>query len=292
MDILTVFCDIDEFCQQFEPVWKQHLLSDGNKHRNRERTLSLSEVMTIMVLFHTAGYRNLKQFYLEFVSVHLRREFPALVSYPRFVQFEGQALIPLAAYLQTRAGNCTGISFVDATKVVVCENLRIPRHKQFADLAKRGKTSTGWFFGFKLHLTVNDSGELLSWFVTPGNCDDRQPVRHLAKGLWGKLFGDKGYISNPLKLLLGEQNLELITKSKKNQKNVAPLPAEDKILLRKRAIIETVIDQLKNISQIEHTRHRSFWNFLVNLLSGLIAYSWREKKPRLSYDVKELFVLA
>ncbi len=292
MDILTLFFEIDEFCKHFEPIWKRHLLSDGNKHRDRERSLSLSEVMTIMVLFHSAGYRNLKQFYLEFVSVHLTNEFPALVSYPRFVQFEGEALIPLAAYLQTRAGVCTGISFVDATKLVACENLRIPQHKQFASIAKRGKTSTGWFFGFKLHLTVNNVGELLSWFVTPGNCDDRKPVPHLAKKLWGKLFGDKGYLSNPLKLLLAEQNLELITKPKKNQKNVVPLPKEDKILLRKRAIIETVIDQLKNISQIEHTRHRSFWNFLVNLVAGLIAYTWREKKPSLSYDLKELSVLA
>lgn len=291
MDILTLFFDIDEFCQLFEPVWKQHLLAENEKRRNRERTLSLSEVMTILILFHTHGYRNLKQFYLEFVSVHLTTEFPDLVSYPRFLQFEQEALIPLAAYLQTRRGTCTGTSFVDATKLVACENLRIPQHRQFAEVAKRGKTSTGWFYGFKLHLTVNDCGELLSWFVTPGNVDDRKPVPHLAKRLWGKLFGDKGYISNPLKLLLIEQNLELMTKPKKNQKNVTPLLAEDKILLRKRAIIETVIDQLKNISQIEHTRHRSFWNFLVNLISGLIAYSWREKKPALSYDVKELSLL-
>ncbi len=286
-----MFFDIDEFCKTFEPVWKQHLLAQDDKRRNRKRSLSLSEVMTILVLFHSYGYRNLKQFYLGFVSEHLQSEFPALVSYPRFVQFEQEALIPLAAYLQTKRGNCSGISFVDSTKLVVCGNLRIPGHKQFADLTKRGKTSTGWFFGFKLHLTVNDSGELLSWFVTPGNCDDRKPVPHLAKGLWGKLFGDKGYLSNPLKLLLSEQNLELITKPKKNQKNVQPLPTEDKILLRKRAIIETVIDQLKNISQIEHTRHRSFWNFLVNLLAGLIAYSLREKKPSLNSDVKELFLL-
>lgn len=291
MDILTLFFDIDEFCKEFEPVWKQHLLSDGKTHRNRKRSLSLSEVMTILILFHCYGYRNLKQFYLEFVSKYLQAEFPALVSYPRFVQFEQEALIPLAAYLQTRRGTCSGVSFVDSTKLVVCENLRIPQHKQFADIAKRGKTSTGWFFGFKLHLTLNDSGELLSWFVTPGNVDDRKPVPRLAKALWGKLFGDKGYISNPLKLLLEEQNLELITKPKKNQKNVLPLATEDKILLRKRAIIETVIDQLKNISQIEHTRHRSFWNFLVNLLAGLIAYCWREKKPALNYNVKELLLL-
>ena len=291
MDILTLFFDIDEFCQRFEPVWKQHLLVDGARRRQRERSLALSEVMTILVLFHCCGYRNLKQFYLEFVCRHLGSEFPELVSYSRFVQFEQEALVPLAAYLQSRRGVCTGISFVDATKLIACQNLRIRQHKQFADLAQRGKTSTGWFFGFKLHLTVNDGGELLSWFVTPGNIDDRKTVPHLAKGLWGKLFGDKGYISNPLKRLLSEQELELITKSKKNQKNVAPLPTEDKILLRKRAIIETIIDQLKNISQIEHTRHRSFWNFLVNLLAGLIAYSWREKKPALNYDVKELMLL-
>ncbi len=291
MDILTLFFDIDEFCQHFEPVLKQHLLADGARHRSRERSLALSEVMTILVLFHCYGYRNLKQFYLEFVCQHLRSEFPDLVSYSRFVQFEQEALVPLAAYLHSKRGQCSGISFVDSTKLIACQNLRIRQHKQFADLAARGKTSTGWFFGFKLHLTVNDAGELLSWFVTPGNIDDRKPVPHLAKDLWGKLFGDRGYISNPLKRLLNIQDVELVTRSKKNQKNVAPLTTEDKVLLRKRAIIETIIDQLKNISQIEHTRHRSFWNFLVNLLAGLIAYSWREKKPGLNPDVKELMLL-
>ena len=291
MDILTLFFDIDEFCQRFEPVLNQHLLAAGTRHRNRERSLALSEVMTILVLFHCYGYRNLKQFYLEFVCQHLRSEFPEVVSYSRFVQFEQEALVPLAAYLQSKRGQCSGLSFVDSTKLIACQNLRIRQHKQFADLAQRGKTSTGWFFGFKLHLTVNDGGELLSWFVTPGNVDDRKPVPQLAKGLWGKLFGDRGYISNPLKRILSQQAVELVTRSKKNQKNSVPLPLEDKVLLRKRAIIETIIDQLKNISQIEHTRHRSFWNFLVNLLAGLIAYSWREKKPRLNPDVKELMLL-
>lgn len=243
--------------------------------------------MTILVLFHISGYRNLKHFYLEFVCQHLRSEFPALVSYSRFVEFERDALIPLAAYLQTKRGSCTGISFVDSTKLAVCENLRIPQHKQFADLAKRGFTSTGWFYGFKLHLCVSERGELLSWFITPGNTDDRRVVPKLARKLWGKLFGDKGYVSNPLKLLLNEQGVEFITKLKKNMKP-EPLSAVDKILLRKRAIIETVFDQLKNISQIEHTRHRSFWNFLVNIIAGLTAYALREKKPMLNYNVKEL----
>jgi hypothetical protein len=290
MDILPLFFDIDQFCLFFEPLWRAHLLDTETKKRNRHRTLALSEVMTILVLFHLSGYRNLKQFYLEFVSEHLRSEFPHLVSYSRFVQFQRDALIPLAAYLETKRGDCTGISFVDSTKIAVCENLRIPQHKQFADIAKRGVTSTGWFYGFKLHITVSECGELLSWFITPGNCDDRRPVPKLARKLWGKLFGDKGYVSNPLKILLAEKNIDFVTKVKKNMKP-KEISLTDKILLRKRAIIETVFDQLKNISQIEHTRHRSFWNFLVNIIGGLAAYTWREKKPSLNYNIKELSVI-
>ena len=287
MDILTLFFEIDEFCCVFEPLWRKRLLTDGLQKRHRQRRLSLSEVMTILVLFHQSGYRNLKQFYLEFVCVHLTSEFPKLVSYNRFVEFERDALLPLAAYLETKRGVCTGIWFVDSTKLAVCENLRISRHRQFADFAGRGKTSVGWFYGFKLHITVSERGELLWWFITQGNVDDRRPVPRLARKLWGKLFGDKGYVSNPLKLLLKERGVEFLTKLKKNMKP-HEISALDKILLRKRSIIETVFDQLKNISNIEHTRHRSFWNFLVNIIAGLAAYSWREKKPSLNYNVKEL----
>jgi hypothetical protein len=291
VNILPLFFEIDEFCRFFEPLWTKHLLAQNCKKRNRRRSLALSEVMTIMVLFHQSGYRNLKQFYLEFVCRYLESEFPNLVSYNRFVEFERDALVPLSAYLQTRRGQCTGISFIDSTKLAVCKNLRIPQHRQFTGIAQRGKTTLGWFYGFKLHLVVSDCGELLAWQVTPGNIDDRRPVEKLARRLFGKLFGDLGYLSEPLKMLLREQNLELITKVKKNMKNKF-LNLSDKLLLRKRAIIETVFDQLKNISQIEHTRHRSFWNFLVNLAAGLIAYSWREKKPSLNYNVKELCLIA
>lgn len=290
MNILPLFFEIDEFCRFFEPLWNKHLVARNRRKRNRARSLALSEVMTILILFHQSGYRNLKQFYLQFVSQYLKAEFPGLVSYNRFVEFERDALVPLSAYLQTRRGACTGISFIDSTKLAVCENLRIPQHRQFTGIAQRGKTTLGWFYGFKLHIIVSDRGELLAWQVTPGNIDDRRPVEKLTKRLFGKLFGDLGYLSEPLKILLREQNLQLVTKLKKNMKNKF-LNLSDKLLLRKRAIIESVFDQLKNISQIEHTRHRSFWNFLVNLASGLIAYSWREKKPTLNYNVKELSVI-
>ncbi len=291
MDIVTIFCDIDDFCLIFEPAWHRRLLSDGTRQRHKPGALSVAEVMTIFVLFHASGYRDFKTFYTQHVMKHLAGAFPKLTSYNRFVELQREAMIPLWCYLHTRFGNCTGISFVDATTLKVCHNLRIPQHQVFRDSAERGKSSMGWFYGFKLHLCINDGGELLGCYLTPGNVDDRRPVPHMVKDLWGKLFGDKGYISQPLATLLQAQDLRLVTKLKKNMKNKF-LALSDKLLLRKRSLIETVNDQLKNISQIEHTRHRSLWNFLGNVAAGLIAYTWREKKPSLNIRVTEQFLIS
>ena len=200
------------------------------------------------------------------------------------------ALVPLCVYLHTRKGQATGIAFIDATSLVVCHNRRIQSHKVFKQVARRGKTSVGWFYGFKLHLVVNDRGELLAFHITPGNTDDRQPVPRLVKGLTGKLFGDRGYISQKLFEALLEQNLQLITKLRKTMRNKL-LPLADKLLLRKRALIETINDQLKNISQIEHTRHRSGINAMVNLLAGLVAYTHQPKKPSLELSQNQLKLL-
>jgi len=291
MDILPLFCDIDDFCRLFEPTWRRHLLASGAQRRHKPSALALSEVMTILVLFHASGYRDFKTFYTRHVAEQMSGDFPKLVSYQRFVELQREAMIPLWCYLHTRRGRCTGIAFVDATTLAVCHNLRIPQHRVFRDCARRGQSSMGWFYGFKLHLVINDRGELLGCYLTPGNVDDRRPVPHLVRALWGKLFGDKGYISQPLAALLAAQELRLVTKLKKNMKNKF-LALTDKLLLRKRALIETVNDQLKNISQIEHTRHRSLWNFLGNVAAGLIAYTWREKKPSLNIRVKELFLIS
>jgi hypothetical protein len=291
MDILPLFCDIDDFCLLFEPAWRRRLLASGAVRRQKPGSLSLSEVMTILVLFHASGYRDLKTFYTRHVAEHLAGDFPRLVSYGRFVELQREAMIPLWCYLRTRFGDCTGIAFVDATTLAVCHNLRIPQHKVFWDSARRGRSSMGWFYGFKLHLAINDRGELMGCYLTPGNVDDRRPVPHMVKDLWGKLFGDKGYISQPLSALLHARGLQLVTRLKKNMKNRF-LPLCDRLLLRKRALIETVNDQLKNISQVEHTRHRSLWNFLGNVAAGLIAYTWREKKPSLNIQVKEQFLIS
>jgi transposase len=280
--LIELFCDVDDFCQTFVPIWQKQMLSAGEIQRQRARSLRISEIITILIHFHQSHYRNFKAYYTEYVLVRLSREFPGLVSYNRFVEFIPSVLLVLCVYLRTSClGTCTGISFMDSTALAVCKNPRIHSHKVFTGLAQRGKTSTGWFFGFKLHLIFNDRGELLNLLLTPGNVDDRKPVPKMVRKLFGKLFADKGYISKTLRdELLRTFNVQLVTGIRSNMKN-ALMPLMDKLLLRKRAIIETIIDQLKNISQIEHSRHRSPANFLVNLICGLIAYCRQPKKPSL-----------
>jgi hypothetical protein len=285
--ILPLFVAIDDFCQDFQPSFKLKLLESGSLKRQRKSTLQLSEIMTIIVHFQQSAYRTFKDFYLKEVCKHLRQEFPNLVSYNRFVELMPSALLPLCAFLQTRKAKTAGIAFIDSLPLAVCHNRRIPSHKVFSHLAERGKSSVDWFYGFKLHLIINDQGELLAFYLTPGNVDDRKPVPKLAKGLFGKLFGDRGYVSQKLRELLLQENVELITRLKKGMKNRL-LSVFDYLMLRKRALIETVNDQLKNISQIEHTRHRSTANFCVNVVSALIAYTFKEKLPSLNIRVKDL----
>jgi hypothetical protein len=288
MSILDLFCSIDDFWQAFAPWWQQELLTSGGRQRRRATSLHPSEIMTIVVAFHQSQYRTFKAFYTEQVQPHWRSEFPTLVSYERFVALLPTVLVPLTAYLHTQLGACTGLSFIDSTKLVVCHPVRTRRNRVFAGRARLGKSSTGWFFGFKLHLVVNDRGELVAFCLTPGHVDDRKPVPKLTTRLFGKLFGDKGYISQPLaEQLFTEQGLQLITHLRKNMRNRL-LAWSDKVYLRKRAIIETIHDQLKNISQIEHTRHRSPTNFLVNLVAGLIAYCHQPKKPSLHLGPRAL----
>jgi hypothetical protein len=282
MSLLELFVSVDDFCQVFLPFWERTLLEAGSRKRRRAGQLSVSEVMTIIIHFHQSHYRTFKAYYQEYVCQHLRGEFPKLVSYERFVILMPSVLGPLSAYLKSLYGRCHGLSFIDSTALLVCDNHRIHNHKVFAELAQRGKGSMGWFYGFKLHLVINECGELLACQITPGNVDDRRPVPTLCKRLFGKLIADRGYVSQPLfQQLLATFGVQLITKLRKNMKNRL-LPLLDKLRLRKRAILESVVDQLKNISQIEHTRHRSPKNCFINILAGLIAYCHQPKKPSLN----------
>jgi len=286
--ITEIYFIIDEFHKNFQKVISDHSLTQNSSKRPRNRAfnLSQSEVMTILVLFHYGSFKNLKHFYLHYLQKHLRNEFPQTVSYNRFVELQKKAIIPLAIFLKTVAlGKCTGISFIDSTPIRVCHIKREKQHKTFKGIAQKGQCSIGWFFGFKLHLIINDKGEILDFIITQGNVDDRKPLENMGlhKNIFGKLYGDKGYISKDLFEKLFVDGVHLITKIRKNMKNCLML-MQDKIALRKRALIETVNDELKNMCQIEHTRHRSFDNFISNLLSGLIAYCFFPKKPSINLN--------
>jgi hypothetical protein len=277
--LVELFCSIDDFWKTFKSDWDMHLINNQRSRRGPQPELTISEMMTIVVLFHQSGYRTFKHFYTH-LEKHFRCEFPKLISYSRFVKLMKSLFVPLFAYLLYIRGSITGISFVDSTSIKVCTNKRISRNKVFKGFAKLGKTTTSWFYGFKLHLIINDMGEILAFQLTPGNIADVSMLETLSGGLWGKLFGDKGYISSKMAEKLFSQGVHLITGLRAKMKQKL-LPIMDKIMLRKRSLIETVNDQLKNISQVEHSRHRSPANFLINLLSGLVAYMHQPKKPAL-----------
>src|SRR5579883_1124869 len=193
MEIEKLFCEVDDFCEIFEKKWQQELLSSSERKRNKKFNLYLSEVMTIIIYFHQSSYRNFKDYYTKHVENHFRKYFPNLVSYNRFVELKKSALIPLCWYLHLHRGQSTGINFIDSTSLEICLNERAKRNRVFKGLANWGKISLGWYFGFKLHLIINEFGETLSFIITPANVDDRKPVPGMTKNLFGKLFGEIAY---------------------------------------------------------------------------------------------------
>jgi hypothetical protein len=149
----------------------------AKRTRNKPCELSDSEVITIMIAFHLGNFRNIKHFYIDYIQEHLKSEFPKTVSYNRFVELQQKALLPMVIFLKLmRLGTCSGISFVDSTPIRVCDNKRIFNHKVFQGIATRGKSTMGYFFGFKLHIVVSETGDILNFVITHGNVDDRAPL--------------------------------------------------------------------------------------------------------------------
>ena len=256
--VTELFCIIDEFCKHFDAENAGNLLEDnsGTKRGRRQASLSDSEIMTILLYFHFGTFRNFKHYYLLFIKGTMKSYFPKAVSYNRFVELESRVFFQLMFFLNLGAfGRCTGITFVDSTMIPVCHNLRRYANKVFKGIATDGKGTMGWCHGFKLHLACNDRGEIIAFVLTGANVSDKDPnvFKVLAKRLYGKLFADKGYISQKL--------------------------FYDRMMLRKRYIIETINDMLKNTAQIVHLRHRSVNNFVMNLISALGAYCFFDNKP-------------
>ena len=285
-ELIELYCAIDDFWKFFKSELDKHLITRTWPH-GPEPVLSTPEMMTIIILFHQSHFRNFKHFYCDYVLKFLRKEFPKLISYSRFVYLMKNLFVPLFAFILYNRGKITGISLVDSTKIQICHNKRIKRNKVFSGWAKRGKTTTGWFYGFKLHLIINELGDILAFQFTAGNAADISVLEQLSKGIIGKIYGDKGYISAEIGAKLFERGLRLFTTLRNKMKNKL-IELQDKVLLRKRVLIETVNDQLKNISQLEHTRHRSIGNFFINALAAIAAYIRQPKKPHINLDEKNM----
>jgi hypothetical protein len=283
IDITELFCYADDFCKVFQPQWEQKLI--GPKMAASEK-LNMAEILTILIWFQTSGWRCFKNFYRHLQQFHTG-EFPGLVSYNRFVELKQGATIPLACLLQYSLGACTGVSFIDATPLKVCHNKRIFTNKVFKDLAKRGKSTMGWFFGFKIHIVVNTAGELLAFQITKGNRDDRKSVKTLCRNMTGKIYGDKGYISQKLFEEMFDLGIKIVTQMRENMKPRTML-MEERLMLKKRSLIESVFHILKDMLHIDHTRHRSPRNFLVNILAALTAYCFYPNKPSIRCEKSEL----
>lgn len=283
--IIEIFVRVDDFSKEIEKNLRSYQIEDKQiKKRNRKASLSESEIITLLIAFHSGHFTNFKHFYIHYVKVHLTDYFPTLPSYNRFIELQQRVGLVFMLFLKFKClGKSRGINFIDSTHVHVCHNRRIHQHRVFKKIAARGQCSIGWFYGFKLHLIINDKGEILSFYLTKGNVDDRniKILTTMTANIFGKLFGDKGYISQALSDLLWGNGIQLVAKPRKNMKHIN-LSQQDRIMLRKRAIIECVNDELKNICKLQHTRHRSINNFLLNTMGALAAYSFFPKKPSLN----------
>ncbi len=280
--LTQLYCTIDDFCKMLEAELGKKRLLGSEKSKNHSK-ITISEIATIALFYHYSGYKNFKSYYINHVKIHLTKEFPKAPSYSRMVELKQDIFWILALLAKAFAGSCTGISIIDSTSLEVCHNRRIYRHKIFKGLADRGKTSVKWFFGFKLHITINHLGEIISFFITPGNVSDgnKDVLEKITKDIFGKLIADKGYVGHFQDLY--ERGITIIHGIRSNMKNQL-VSLFDKFLMHQRGIIETVFGLLKEDFNLEHSRHRSIAGFFVNIFTVLVAYAFRPKKPAINLN--------
>lgn len=270
VDVIGLYCLCDDFSKVYKPALDSQF---SGLAPYPCAGFSLPELMTVLVSFHYSGMSTLKSFY-RYLESSRRSDFPGLPSYSRFVELIPWAVLPLYLLGMAMGGPCGGTSYIDSTRLIVCSNKRIRSHQVFKDIAKLGKSSMGWFFGFKLHLVISDDGRVMAFTVTAGNVDDRRPVPGLLGHIWGKVFGDRGYLGKDLFEGLMRKGLRLITPVKRNMRP-APMELEDSKKLSKRSLIESVFNTMKNRLGMEHTRHRSPKNYLAHIFGTICAYAVR-----------------
>lgn len=280
MMLTKIFCEVYDFLKTAD--FKSRILAcEERKNLGRKQKMTKVDVITILIFYNFSKRTTFKDFYELDVLGLLKSAFDYVVSYNRFLELIGKMLQEILGFLCSKClGRPTPVNFIDSTSYEVCNIYRASSHKVFNGFAQKGKTSTGWFFGMKLHLIINMYGEIVSFYLTSGNIHDANEkiIDKLTEGLTDKLVGDRGYLSTKIFNNLWSKGIKLITKIRKNMKNKL-MDFEEKMLLRKRAVIESVFSKLKESYHLEHARHRSKDNFLGHLLAALCAYKFDPKKP-------------
>ncbi len=280
--LLRIFVETDDLYKDYISWAVEHKAGRLLLPR-RALKLSAAEVATIVVSYHLSGYKCFEYYYKEDILGPYLHCFPTAPSYKRFVSVIIRVLPLLLLLLLYKCSQSlrTGHYFIDSKKLEVCHLRREKDHKVFEHFASKGKSSTGWFFGLKLHLVINHLGQIASFGITPGNVADNNHgvLAHLLSGLKGRCGGDRGYQSTLFSAFL-EQGLHLLVRPKKSMKAKA-LPALPKDLhfLKQRAVIESVNDILASVCDVEHSRHHNPWHGLANVLGALIAYQYLPTKP-------------
>jgi Transposase DDE domain len=286
--LIEIFIVCDDFCKELTRWQSQQ----PDYKPKRVSQLTDSEMMTIAIFYHYSGAKCFQYYYEYWVEGDLKTYFPKLISYERFVARMpqlGSALFLLSKW-QCAQSERTGFYIADSKPLAVCDNHRIKANKVFAGIAARGKSSMGWFYGLKVHLVINEYGQIINFVLTPGNISDNNGrlLRVLLADLQGQCFGDRGYLTK-LFAEFYERGLHIVTKIRRKMKNVL-MSLSDKLKLRKRGLIESVNDLLTSVYDIEHTRHRSPFNAIVNVLAGLSAYCFCDRKPSIVVpDEKRLY---
>jgi len=276
--LIEIFVFVDDYCKMLDQWIEQQ---DQIQKPSHHSGLSISEILTIIIFYHHSGFKCFQYYYERLVQPVLASHFPAIVTYKHFLSLIPRCFNHLYVLCRIRCmmADRTGIYFADSKKLPVCHNRRIHSNRVFRDLARRGKASTGWFFGFKLHLVINNLGDMVSFMISSANVSDNNKavLNHLLADLKGHCFADKGYLTKLFEQFYS-QGLKLVTKIRKNMKNQL-MELSEKYWLLKRAVIESVNDILMTVCDIDHTRHRSPVNAFVHLLGGLMAYSFADQKP-------------
>lgn len=283
-NITEIFCWVDDLCQDLPAAFLPQATSALERTKPGPKVrLTSAEILTILIVFHQSDHTNFKAFYIRHVRSRLRFAFPDLVSYSRFIE-RMRSLIPEAYWVTlalTQQSKDTGLHIIDSCALPACHNKRMGRHKVMRGVASWGKTSMGWFFGMKLHIVINHEGELERFVLTPGHVHDVSKAGELLSGLQGLAAGDRGYISKDLAGYLAQDGLKLVTTLRKNMKEVERSGFEAEFL-RRRVLVETVIDQIEDEFKVKHTRHRSPFNFVIHTLMGLAAYCFKPNKPSMA----------